>query len=168
MRNKQNMIICIGVALILLIMSVGNAAANDVLLDVAFDIELTQDADTNPVGTEHTVTATVTQIGFAGALPAPDGTIVNFIISGPNAAKSGSNVTTGGVATFTYTGDVVTTDIITALAYSPGFVPGVVPCTCNTVTKTWIPGGEIPEFPTIALPVVAILGLAFFFQRRKE
>lgn len=27
---------------------------------------------------------------------------------------------------------------------------------------------EIPEFPTIALPVVAILGLALFFQRRKE
>jgi hypothetical protein len=26
----------------------------------------------------------------------------------------------------------------------------------------------IPEFPTIALPVAAILGLAFYFQRRKE
>jgi hypothetical protein len=27
---------------------------------------------------------------------------------------------------------------------------------------------EIPEFPTVALPIAAILGLAFFFQRRKE
>ncbi|WP_342304715.1 PEF-CTERM sorting domain-containing protein [Methanolobus sp. ZRKC5] len=27
---------------------------------------------------------------------------------------------------------------------------------------------SIPEFPTIALPVAAILGLAFFMQRRKE
>ena len=27
---------------------------------------------------------------------------------------------------------------------------------------------QIPEFPTIALPVAAILGLAFFMQRRKE
>ncbi|MDG6244915.1 MAG: PEF-CTERM sorting domain-containing protein [Methanolobus sp.] len=27
---------------------------------------------------------------------------------------------------------------------------------------------EIPEFPTIALPIAAILGLAFFMQRRKE
>lgn len=27
---------------------------------------------------------------------------------------------------------------------------------------------EIPEFPTVALPVAAIIGLAFFFQRRKE
>ncbi len=27
---------------------------------------------------------------------------------------------------------------------------------------------EIPEFPTVALPIAAILGLAFFMQRRKE
>ncbi|AFV22960.1 hypothetical protein Mpsy_0751 [Methanolobus psychrophilus R15] len=27
---------------------------------------------------------------------------------------------------------------------------------------------SIPEFPTIALPIAAILGLAFFMQRRKE
>ncbi len=27
---------------------------------------------------------------------------------------------------------------------------------------------SIPEFPTVALPVAAILGLAFFMQRRKE
>lgn len=27
---------------------------------------------------------------------------------------------------------------------------------------------QIPEFPTIALPVAAILGLAFIFQRRRE
>lgn len=27
---------------------------------------------------------------------------------------------------------------------------------------------QIPEFPTIALPIAAILGLAFIFQRRKE
>ncbi|MDY0386345.1 MAG: PEF-CTERM sorting domain-containing protein [Methanolobus sp.] len=30
------------------------------------------------------------------------------------------------------------------------------------------PNTEIPEFPTIALPVAAILGLAFVFQRREE
>ncbi|WP_406660028.1 PEF-CTERM sorting domain-containing protein [Methanolobus sp. ZRKC3] len=26
----------------------------------------------------------------------------------------------------------------------------------------------IPEFPAIAIPIAAIIGLAFFFQRRKE
>ncbi|MBP1907986.1 PEF-CTERM sorting domain-containing protein [Methanolobus bombayensis] len=30
------------------------------------------------------------------------------------------------------------------------------------------PGDEIPEFPTIALPIAAIIGLAFIMQRRKE
>ena len=30
------------------------------------------------------------------------------------------------------------------------------------------PVQEIPEFPTVALPIAAILGLAFMFQRRKE
>lgn len=29
-------------------------------------------------------------------------------------------------------------------------------------------GQEIPEFPTVALPVAAIIGLAFLFQGRKE
>ncbi|ABE51081.1 PEF-CTERM sorting domain-containing protein [Methanococcoides burtonii] len=29
-------------------------------------------------------------------------------------------------------------------------------------------GNEIPEFPTVALPIAAIIGLAFFFQRRKN
>jgi len=28
--------------------------------------------------------------------------------------------------------------------------------------------GEIPEFPTVALPMIAILGLAFVMQRRKD
>jgi hypothetical protein len=27
---------------------------------------------------------------------------------------------------------------------------------------------EIPEFPTVAIPMVAIMGLAFVFGRRKE
>lgn len=30
------------------------------------------------------------------------------------------------------------------------------------------PCTEIPEFPTVALPIAAILGLAFFFQRRRN
>ncbi len=29
-------------------------------------------------------------------------------------------------------------------------------------------GNEIPEFPTIAIPIAAIIGLAFIMQRRKE
>ncbi|WP_333788159.1 PEF-CTERM sorting domain-containing protein [Methanomethylovorans sp.] len=29
-------------------------------------------------------------------------------------------------------------------------------------------GTEIPEFPTVALPVAVILGLAFVFMRKQE
>ncbi|MEA1984348.1 MAG: PEF-CTERM sorting domain-containing protein [Euryarchaeota archaeon] len=35
-------------------------------------------------------------------------------------------------------------------------------------TEVVKPDQEIPEFPTIALPIAAILGLAFFFQRRRN
>lgn len=49
----------------------------------------------------------------------------------------------------------------------------------NGVSSIWLgyqdnnednggPVQEIPEFPTVALPIAAILGLAFMFQRRKE
>ncbi|SDF56671.1 PEF-CTERM protein sorting domain-containing protein [Methanolobus vulcani] len=38
---------------------------------------------------------------------------------------------------------------------------------CFTATIKPCPE-EIPEFPTIAIPVAAIIGLAFFMQRRKE
>ncbi|MHC1576048.1 MAG: PEF-CTERM sorting domain-containing protein, partial [Methanosarcinaceae archaeon] len=35
-------------------------------------------------------------------------------------------------------------------------------------TEVVKPNQEIPEFPTVALPIAAILGLAFFFQRRRN
>jgi PKD repeat protein len=42
--------------------------------------------------------------------------------------------------------------------------------TTVTVTEPSVPNPDqsIPEFPTIALPIAAILGLAFIIQRRKE
>lgn len=36
------------------------------------------------------------------------------------------------------------------------------------VTNGVCGGGEIPEFPTVALPIAAIIGLSFIFLRRKE
>jgi hypothetical protein len=41
----------------------------------------------------------------------------------------------------------------------------VVPVPVNIITD---PNQEIPEFPTIAIPVIAIIGLALIFQRRKN
>ncbi|WP_406660029.1 PEF-CTERM sorting domain-containing protein [Methanolobus sp. ZRKC3] len=61
------------------------------------------------------------------------------------------NFKEGGItsATASYTGSLDGNPVLTISHYCPGDY-------------------EIPEFPTVALPIAAILGLAFFFQRRKE
>src|SRR5262249_17465230 len=70
-------------------------------ITVTSEIKLTPAASTNPVGTAHTVTATVALSG----LPL-GGTTVHFIVSaGPNAGITGSCVTNAaGQCTFTYVG----------------------------------------------------------------
>ncbi len=67
------------------------------------DITLTPGTETNPVGTDHTVTAAV----VSGSPSAPVvGTTVSFtVLSGPNAGAIGTDATdAAGLATFTYTG----------------------------------------------------------------
>jgi hypothetical protein len=41
------------------------------------------------------------------------------------------------------------------------------PWTCF-VDPDFVPNGQIPEFPTIALPIAAVIGLVFFFQHKKR
>ncbi|MHC1576854.1 MAG: PEF-CTERM sorting domain-containing protein, partial [Methanosarcinaceae archaeon] len=116
----------------------------------------------NPVGTSHTVTATVQDDTGAPVV----GRLVTIqIMSGPNAGMGGNYTTdASGQATFTYTGTTAGTDVIEASCLdSQGN-----PMTSNQATKTWTADNEIPEFPTVALPIAAILGLAFFFQRRRN
>lgn len=61
-------------------------------------IALTPENDTNPVGSEHTVTATLT--------PLQDNVWIRFeVTSGPNAGDSGESLTLNGEADFTYSGD---------------------------------------------------------------
>ena len=76
------------------------AAATKLWVDGDVDgISLTPTSDTNPVGTEHTVTATVS--------PAESGVLVRFnVASGPNSDESNSATTdSNGKAEFTYLGD---------------------------------------------------------------
>jgi hypothetical protein len=74
---------------------------------------------TNPVGTSHTVTATVTQLVGGTEVPVP-GVTVNFTVSGANTA-SGSCVTdANGQCTFTYVGTATGFDTITATAVVAG------------------------------------------------
>jgi hypothetical protein len=69
-------------------------------------VSLTPDGIYNPVGTEHTVMATVD--------PDCDDITVHFDIVGPNSSESGTALTVDGVATFSYTGTHAGTDEITA------------------------------------------------------
>ncbi|MBI5762420.1 MAG: hypothetical protein HZA51_02715 [Planctomycetes bacterium] len=91
---------------------------------------LTPGADTNQIGTDHTVTVEVTKNGSAQA-----GVIVLFeVISGPNIGVTDLGVTNAlGRTTFTYTGTGgAGTDTIRATGSVGGFS-----FLCNA-TKTWI------------------------------
>lgn len=89
------------------------ALLNDCIATVTQGITLTPAEATNPVGTDHTVTATL----FDENLDPLVGITVNFeVTAGPNLGETGSCVTdANGQCTFTYTGDGgAGTDTITA------------------------------------------------------
>ena len=85
---------------------------------------------TNPVGTNHTVTTTVTRDG------APvSGVPVTFsVTAGPNTGTTGTATSNAaGVASFTYSSATAGTDTIQASAPD-----GAVTRNSNSVTKTWV------------------------------
>lgn len=86
---------------------------------------------TNPVGTQHTVTATVQDDNGA---PVVGRNVFFSIVSGPHAGLSSNNSTdANGHATFTYTGSAAGTDVIEA-----SFVDSTGQTkTSNQVTKIW-------------------------------
>ncbi|OOP54930.1 MAG: hypothetical protein AYP45_17645 [Candidatus Brocadia carolinensis] len=86
---------------------------------------------TNPVGTQHTVTATVQD---DNGDPVAGRNVDFSIVSGPHAGLTGSDTTdASGHATFTYTGTTAGTDVIEAsFVDSNGQTK-----TSNQATKTW-------------------------------
>jgi len=102
-------------------------------------ISLSPQAATNPVGTSHTLTATVRDT--SGAVLS--GVTVTFTVTaGPNVGRTGTAVTNGsGQATFTYTDTGgAGTDTIQA-----SFVSGSEVVQKDTATKTWTGGGTTPS-----------------------
>lgn len=99
-------------------------------------ISLTPQQATNPVGTPHTVTATVTD---QAGNPRPN-VLVTFQVSGANAGASGTcnpascETDANGQVTFTYTGTAAGQDSITAC-----FTPqaGGNPVCSAPATKAW-------------------------------
>jgi uncharacterized repeat protein (TIGR01451 family) len=99
-------------------------------------LTLSPTSATNPVGTSHTVTATVKD---ASGNPTP-GITVRFGVSGANSA-AGSDVTdANGEATFAYIGTVAGTDTISAYADTDG----------NGSQETGEPGGTASKAWTAA------------------
>ena len=103
---------------------------------VISDIKLTPETAENPVGTSHTVTATVTQDTPAPGTPVIGKLVTFTVISGPNTGATGTGTTgAAGTATFTYISNgTVGVDLIKAT-----FVDDAGRTqTSNLANKTWV------------------------------
>jgi hypothetical protein len=106
-----------------------DAADPDCTPPSVFDLDLTPATATNPVGTEHTVTATLTD----DTTPVADATI-SFTVSGANETSGTAATNASGQASFAYTGTNAGTDTISA-CYEQN---ETAPCEAlATATKTW-------------------------------
>lgn len=97
---------------------------------VNFKLSLTPATATNPTGTSHTVTATLTD---AAGTPI-SGATLSFTVTGANSPTGTATTDASGVATFTYAGTTVGVDSIGA-CYDADSSP---PCEAvASATKTW-------------------------------
>jgi hypothetical protein len=109
----------------------------------AGDISLGPTSATNPIGTEHTVTALVT----SGGVPQVGKTVTFTVTSGPHVGTTGTDVTdASGNASFSYTGTAAGTDTIEASFVDSG--GGTQ--TSNAVTKEWT-GGAVTHTLTVSV-----------------
>lgn len=114
------------------------------------NITLTPASADNPVGTIHTVTATVTQNTPSPGTPVVGTTVTFLVTSGPNAGATGTGVTNAfGQATFSYTSNgTVGTDIIKAT-----FVDGTgATQSSNNAVKNWVRPPNTPPDVSRACP----------------
>lgn len=120
----------------------------DCQIPSTFHLDLTPATATNPVGTQHTVTATLTNNGSpVNAAP------LSFTVDGVNPTTGSGTTNASGQTTFAYTGNNPGDDTITA-CYEQTDTP---PCEAlASATKTWTPpdtGGptvtESSEPPTV-------------------
>jgi hypothetical protein len=115
---------------------VPNPSAQCVPGATPFDLTLSPATATNPTGTSHTVTATLSQGGSPLA-----GKAVKFSVTGANATTGTSSTGSNGQATFTYTGNAAGKDDIVACFDETN--NGDCEATA-TATKTWTTGDPTP------------------------
>lgn len=103
-----------------------------------FSMTLTPATGTNPTGTPHTVTATLTETGSSTAVGnAP----VAFTVTGTHTTGGAATTNGAGSASFTYTGTIAGTDTITASYDADG--DGVLEATASA-TKEWLHVNDPP------------------------
>ncbi len=131
-------------------------------------LTLTPATATNPINTQHTVTALVKD-NINNPVP---GVVVDFeILSGPNAGATGSATTdANGEATFSWSSSTDGVDTVQAsITITPA---GAAPIEITTTaTKTWyiVPDNVIPEVPlgTAAVTATMMIGLAAYYTKRR-
>lgn len=87
--------------------------------------------------------------------------------SAPTNLTSGANISC--TASYVVTQDDLNNGLITNIANATAYFNShKVTSNQATATVTMQGGGQIPEFPTVALPIAAVIGMVFLFQRRKN
>lgn len=113
------------------------AAAKSWVVGPPASVTLTPAADTNPVGTRHTVTATVRD---ASGNPTP-GIVVRFSVTGAVSTSGTCTTGTAGTCDFAYDGPTAPgTDAISAFADSDGDASQDPGEPTGAASKTWVPG----------------------------
>ena len=113
-------------------------------------LTLTPEDDDNPIGTSHTVTATLT----TGPFPM-DGERIGFTVTGANPTSGSAVTNAAGVATFTYTGTNPGVDTITAFFDEDGDgIKDANETVVDTATKEWI--NAPPDCSDVVLDVTTL------------
>jgi hypothetical protein len=125
----------------------------------SFNLTARPEEDFNPVGTDHTVTATVTINKVGGGITAAPGVLVDFAVTGANSDTGSDYTDKDGEAPFSYTGDYAGVDTINASLDYPFYQ-----ATPYSVTKYWLEpfvtgGGNIKEGKKVTYTVGGNVGL---------
>jgi len=107
-------------------------------------------------------------VAISGPIKVVDDKLGTVFISG-SSLSPGQNVT--GTATHTISQTDLDTGYITNTAYATGTYCKCIKSNTDTETVTLIkipPATQVPEFPSIALPIASILGLVFIVNSRKK
>lgn len=116
-----------------------------------YTLDLTPAAATNPVGTQHTVTASVNQVGGGAATTGN----VLFTVAGANPTSGSVPVNSSGQAAFTYTGMNAGQDNISACYDQNGNGSCDVGEAVGSATKTWTPPTTGPTCNGLTATIVS-------------